>query len=188
MPRPRSGPWASAATAVAPRRLPPSRRSQRQPRSSPFARRRPEFSAATWRKQHGNAAPAIEPSSARVSIHEDGTNGAYPSPGGPGLHVRPTPGGESRIATAFGWTHASWDNAIPGVPGYFGRGRRMCGVGRSALVARGQRGGGGRWRCRTQYCESLRILPTCSDRISVLTVPSRYPTTLLKAGHTGCRT
>jgi hypothetical protein len=102
MPRPHSRPWASGAT-VAPRRLPPSRRSQRQPRSSPFARRRPEFSAATSGKQHGNAAPAIEPSSARASIHEVGTNGAYPSPCGPGLHVRPTLGDESRIATAFRW-------------------------------------------------------------------------------------
>jgi hypothetical protein len=37
---------------------------------------------------HVDAAPALEPSSARASVHEDGTVGAYPSIGGPRLRVR----------------------------------------------------------------------------------------------------
>jgi hypothetical protein len=49
-----------------------------------------------------------------------------------------------RIApTAFGWAHASWDNAGPGVPRR-GWGERQTGSGDSALGARDPRGGGGR--------------------------------------------
>lgn len=38
----------------------------------------------------------VEPLSGRATIYEDGTNGSYPSPRGPGLHVR-DPRSEARI-------------------------------------------------------------------------------------------
>jgi hypothetical protein len=45
-----------------------------------------------------------------------------------------------RVTTAFRWAHASWDNALPSVPGE-DRDRRQTGSGDSALGARGPRGG-----------------------------------------------